>query len=131
MLNEPATQFARNARLLCAFSICWLLAGRANGQAQQNPPAPPPPPAGNVSELSTVDTPATFRSRVNLVVVPVVVRDRQGHAIGTLKKEDFQLFDKGKPQTITRFSVEKQGDRVAASAIAVPATPEEPGAPKA
>jgi VWFA-related protein len=36
-----------------------------------------------------------------------VVRDSGGHAVGTLRAEDFQLFDNGKPQTISRFSVEK------------------------
>jgi VWFA-related protein len=59
--------------------------------------------------MSTHDTPTAFSARVFLVQVPVVVRDKQGHAIGTLHKEDFQLFDKGKPQIITRFVVEKAG----------------------
>lgn len=59
--------------------------------------------------MSTHDAPAAFSSRVFLVQVPVVVRDKQGRAIGTLHKEDFQVFDKGKPQIITRFVVEKAG----------------------
>jgi hypothetical protein len=44
---------------------------------------------------------------VNLVTVPVVVRNAHGEAVGTLRKEDFRLFDRGKLQTITRFSIEK------------------------
>ena len=62
------------------------------------------------------DAKTTFSTRVNLVVVPVVVRDRKSRAIGTLTKEDFQLFDKGKLQTITRFSVEKAGEKAASEA---------------
>jgi len=64
-----------------------------------------PPP--NAAEVTTRDAPATFRTGVNLVLVPVVVRDRNGKAIGALKQEDFQLTDKGKPQVITRFSIER------------------------
>jgi VWFA-related protein len=59
--------------------------------------------------MSTKDSPATFTTRVNLVMVPVVVRDNKGKAVGTLHMEDFQLFDKGKPQEIIKFSAEKAG----------------------
>src|SRR5262249_8116335 len=51
----------------------------------------------------------TFEVNVRLVEVHVVVRDAQGKAIGALRKEDFQLFDDGKPQIITKFSLEKAG----------------------
>src|SRR5580658_8525162 len=59
------------------------------------------------AEVTQHDAPFTFSTGVNLVLVPVVVRDAQGRAIGTLQKEDFQLFDNGKPQPINKFSVEK------------------------
>src|SRR5437667_5283671 len=51
-------------------------------------------------EMATreLDAPANFRSKVNLVPVPVIVRDKKGNPVGTLKKEDFELFDKGKLQ---------------------------------
>jgi len=61
------------------------------------------------SEMETKEAPAKFTSRVNLVPVTVVVRDRDGHAVGNLTKEDFRLLDNGKPQVISRFSIEKPG----------------------
>ncbi|MDE3167773.1 MAG: hypothetical protein KGN36_18375, partial [Acidobacteriota bacterium] len=68
-----------------------------------------PPAQQPATEMSQKDEPAVFRARVNLVSVPVVVRDRQGKAVGTLKQEDFLLFDRGKPQYIARFSLERAG----------------------
>ena len=78
----------------------------------------PVTPAQNAPEMSTRDAPATFSTKVNLVMVPVVVRDSKGKAIGTLQKEDFQLFDKGKPQMISKFSVEKAGEAVIPAEVA-------------
>jgi VWFA-related protein len=75
-------------------------------------PVPPPaaatkaaPPAND--EVTTRDDPVTFRVESNLVEVPVVVRDRQGHAVGNLNKDDFRVFDKGKRQEITKFTVQQ------------------------
>lgn len=59
------------------------------------------------AEVTTKEAPVTFKSTSNLVPVPVVVRDSKGHAVGNLSRDDFQLFDNGKPQVISRFTVEK------------------------
>ncbi len=72
-------------------------------------PAPPAPQP----EMATRDEAVTFKTESNLVLVPVVVRDRDGHAVGNLTKDDFQLFDKGKRQDITKFSVQQKGERAA------------------
>jgi VWFA-related protein len=89
--------------------LVW--AGCAMLRAQGTTPPPPPPTAAdqNAPEMATRDEPTAFQAKVNLVMVPVVVRNAQGHAIGNLPKESFQLFDKGKPQEISRFTVEKIG----------------------
>jgi VWFA-related protein len=62
--------------------------------------------AGTGQEVVTRDSPTSFKVRVNLVLVRVVVRDGHGKIIDNLKKEDFQIFDNRKLQTISTFSVE-------------------------
>ncbi|MGD0670151.1 MAG: VWA domain-containing protein [Bryobacteraceae bacterium] len=57
-------------------------------------------------EVTTREETPTFQSSVNLVRVPVVIRDKQGHALGSFHKEDFQLTDRGKPQEIAQFAIE-------------------------
>jgi VWFA-related protein len=63
----------------------------------------------DTAEMASHDAAASFNVSVRLVLVRAVVRDTQGHAIGTLKKDDFQLFDNGKPQIIKQFAMEQPG----------------------
>ena len=91
-----------------------LLSGAISGRGQ----APQNTLQQNAPEMSSHDAASTFSTKVNLVMVPVVVRDAKGKAIGTLQKEDFQLFDKGKPQVISKFSVEKAGEAVIPAEVA-------------
>lgn len=59
-----------------------------------------------------------FRVNVKLVLARVVVRDLDGHAVGNLHKEDFQIFDNGKPQVLSDFDVEHVGAQPATTPAA-------------
>jgi VWFA-related protein len=108
-------------KLFLCFLLCilWLLVWPTSSLTQNLPPTPAPSAAPqpeskqNSAEIASHDEPATFKVNVKLVVVRAVVRDSQGHAVGNLHQEDFQVFDKGKPQTITQFDVEQPGTLVA------------------
>jgi VWFA-related protein len=64
-------------------------------------------------EITQHEATTMFQVNVRLVQVHVVVREGHGKAIGTLHKEDFHLFDNGKPQVITQFNIEQPGFQVA------------------
>jgi VWFA-related protein len=124
--------------LSCAVVLlCLTVAGALSQTAPQpapaqalpptSAPAPPPTPTidKNAPEMTTKDAPAIFKTRVDMVSVPVVVRDNRGHTIGAYTKENFQVFDKGKPQEILRFVVEKTGEQAAKAAKTVDTLPVE------
>jgi len=73
----------------------------------------------------------TFKSGVTIIQVPVVVRDHDGHTVGNLTKDDFQLFDNGKRQEIASFSMDSDaqtatdrslpGNQADGAEVAIPA----------
>jgi VWFA-related protein len=77
----------------------------------------------NPQEISSRDVEPTFKLQAerNLVMVRVVVRNAQGATVDNLRKEDFQLFDHGKLQTILHFSLEKPALKGPAPAAPKPA----------
>src|SRR6267378_1517533 len=118
-LRFPLTRrtYARllGALLAAACAACQAKAQDAPAKSETQAPATKAPsataPASEASEVSTRDTPPTFRVRVNLVLVRVVVRDSNGQIVTNLKKEDFQLSDNRKPQVISTFSTETPESR--------------------
>jgi VWFA-related protein len=90
-------------------------------------------------EVTTREETPTFQSTVNLVRVPVVIRDKQGHTVGSFHKEDFQLTDRGRPQPIAQFALEGSAiaqpvvgeghARPAAAQAEIPAAPAKPVVP--
>jgi VWFA-related protein len=59
--------------------------------AQQPPPLQPPP--------------LTFRVEINYVEIDASVTDAQGNFVRDLTKDDFQVFEEGKPQALSVFSL--------------------------
>jgi len=78
-------------------------------------------------EVTTRGETPTFQSSVNLVRVPVVVRDKQGHPVGSFHSQDFQITDRGKAQYVSQFAIE--GSAAAPSTAGAGHAP--PAAPKA
>src|SRR5260370_23681250 len=98
--------------IFVVFSCCLSIPGtRLSAQTPEPPPQPqdapakpdstatptPSAPAGQNEEVSSHDTPTTFKVRVNLVLVRVVVRDAHGKIVPNLKQENFQLYHNPNP----------------------------------
>lgn len=73
-----------------------------------------------VSEPYTPQSSATIRVQTNIVEVGVVVRDEYGKPVRGLTKDDFHVFDSGKPQIISHFNVEEESG--ASLPVATPVT---------
>ena len=56
----------------------------------------------SVSILAQQDRPV-FRARTDLVRVDVVAVDAEGHAVYGLTRDDFEVFDRGRPQQVAAF----------------------------
>ena len=56
--------------------------------------------------LPAQDTDSVFRSRTEIVLVNVSVRDKNGNFVRDLKPEDFSVLEDNKPQKVASFDIE-------------------------
>jgi len=87
-------------QILSSALVCLLAVSLVQGQAVSSDEI------RVASQQFTPEQAGTIRVESTLVPVNVVVRDANGKPVGGLTKDDFQLFDQGKPQPITQFSIE-------------------------
>jgi VWFA-related protein len=78
-------------------TITSLLVAAALAQAPAQPPAQPRP--------ASPQPPVTFKVEVNYVEIDANVTDAQGNFVRALTRDDFQIFEDGKPQTLSTFSM--------------------------
>src|SRR5208282_1663371 len=104
--------------VLGALSSAWVSGAQGQQQGQAGAPAAT---GSTESEISTRGTDTAIKVQVNLVLVRVVVRDAGGKLVPGLKREDFQVWDNGKQQSISTFGVEMAETRGESEAATVEA----------
>ena len=110
----------RNALFLAVVASVPMFAQTSPGTANQATPTATN--TADLPEISTQEQTPSFQVKVNLVEIRAVVRDNTGKAVGNLKQEDFVVLDDRKPQTITRFAVERYEAPSAPAAAQSPAS---------
>src|SRR5260370_32349138 len=88
--------------ILIVFACCLSLSGNRVSAQTPAPPTPPhdapaktastpsPPAASQNEEVSSHETPTTFKALVHVVLVGVVVRASRCNRISDLKNDEFQ-----------------------------------------
>ena len=86
-----------------SFLLLVALGVMVNAQPapKENKKEQPPVTTQSVEEVGEGDV---IRVNANLVSVPVIVMNRDGHYVVDLSRNDFRIFEDGEEQTITHFS---------------------------
>jgi VWFA-related protein len=97
---------ACTAPVLRALLLVFLFAGFPAVNAQQSAASPDNRPDQNRQDQDQDQSATTLKVNVNVVQLFFNVKDKRGALIPSLTKNDFQIFEDGKPQTIKYFAAE-------------------------
>ena len=94
VFQEAGETMPTLSRRVLLFSVPALAAGSAFAQFKRVEGAKP----------ASSEPDATFRVDVNVVNILATVRDKDGHIVGNLNKDDFEIVDNGHTREIQYFS---------------------------
>ena len=96
---------ARWRAVLTFSAIAWVVlavgAATTGASQQERPPA-----GGRETQVGDGQRPV-FRTAVDLVDLDATVTDASGHFVSRLRKDDFEVFEDGKPRPVTHFTSER------------------------
>lgn len=96
--------------LLAVSAVSWVAIGRRVPAQQTTAAAVAAPTAAAVDQHQTESTPtaktATIKATVELVNVPVTVKNKRGQPVIDLNAQDFRVYEDGVEQPITHFERE-------------------------
>jgi VWFA-related protein len=115
----------------CLLALGAMLTG-SFAEAQKKPAPPPSPPSPLQPAPPKASADASFVDIVNVSVVnvDVYVTDKKGESVGGLARDDFELFENGRPVQITNFYSVANGKATApGTAAPAPGPASVPAAP--
>ncbi len=113
LLNNPSN-IAKAGAWLCLVALSLAAAAQTsvprppNSDKPATPTAVPHPPDKQTPAATEDNTNTTIRVNVKLVNVFSTVTDASGAPVSSLKQDDFQIFEDGKPQKIAVFQRESE-----------------------
>ena len=94
-----------------AFVLISLTPVLRAGPQSQAPPAPPPSAKAPADNSAPQSSRPAIRVMRQMVQVDIIAKDRNGKAVRDLKQSDFSLYDNGRRQEISFFSLETDKTR--------------------
>ncbi|MBM3771651.1 MAG: VWA domain-containing protein [Acidimicrobiia bacterium] len=92
-------------RFAAALGLVSALVGVAVGVTAESQARQGQPAQGQPAQDDVIGETPRFQAQVEYVEVDVLVTDAQGRLVRDLTKDDFQVFEDGKSQTIANFSM--------------------------
>ncbi len=106
MLLTRVRQFSLVLLMLSSFAVWMVAQSTVHDQAPPTSSVPPQTPDQQSQQPENDDAATTFKAQVNVVSVFFNVKDKHGLLIPGLTKNDFEVIEDGKPQTVKYFAAD-------------------------